>query len=419
MAKIQYVDPHIIDLKGVRRLKRVSFADRKFNESWFQKLLFETPDLLPTMDIEPAFSPCYAVARELPTKAGSIDLLFISPLGYLTIVETKLIRNPEARREVVTQILDYAKELSQWKYEDLIRAVLDSQTPASKEVSDPLFEIVKGHFKEQFEEEDLNKVRFIKSVEQCLNHGRFLLLIIGDKIREDVEWLVKYLQDNSHLQFTMGLVEIALFKADENADYPILVIPRIVARTKEIVRAIVRIEVDEKIQKLRIAATSGSDDETTPSLEAFWDAIREKLDAASLKDLRNLFKKLEEMGVHADPIESGVALRFPDPGGSDIEFRLFRVTKEGKVRVGFVNLKKQLERAGYDEGIAVKYFEKIAQWVGGHIYYPKKGSGPVASEHMFPIDEISKKHFDEYMELVKNILNDIRTEADKRQFVYE
>ncbi|MBM4323859.1 MAG: hypothetical protein FJ115_09900 [Deltaproteobacteria bacterium] len=204
MRKTQHVDPHIVDSGIVRSLKRISFTDREYNESWFQKLLFDNPSLLPTIDIEPAFSPCYSVARELPTNAGSIDLLFVSPLGYLIIAETKLIRNPEARREVVAQTLDYVKELSRWKYDDLIGAIRKSNISPLDKPLDPLFEIAKA----KVEEEDLDPIQFQKSVSQCLRHGRFLLLIIGDKIREDVEELVKYLQDFAHFQFTMGLIEI-------------------------------------------------------------------------------------------------------------------------------------------------------------------------------------------------------------------
>jgi hypothetical protein len=37
--------------------------------------------------------------------------------------EAKLWRNPEARRQVVGQVLDYAKELARWSYEELQGAV--------------------------------------------------------------------------------------------------------------------------------------------------------------------------------------------------------------------------------------------------------------------------------------------------------
>jgi hypothetical protein len=37
----------------------------------------------------------------------------------LVLGEAKLIRNPQSRREVVAQALDYARALTGWTYEDL------------------------------------------------------------------------------------------------------------------------------------------------------------------------------------------------------------------------------------------------------------------------------------------------------------
>lgn len=47
----------------------------------------------------------------------------VTPSGLPVLVECKLWRNPEARREVVSQILDYAKELSRWSSSDVQREV--------------------------------------------------------------------------------------------------------------------------------------------------------------------------------------------------------------------------------------------------------------------------------------------------------
>ena len=58
---------------------------------------------------------------DLNTPVGLLDILMVTPNGKLVIIETKLWRNPEARRKVIAQILDYAKELSRWNYEDLQR----------------------------------------------------------------------------------------------------------------------------------------------------------------------------------------------------------------------------------------------------------------------------------------------------------
>ena len=56
-------------------------------------------------------------------RLGFLDVLLISEHGRLVVVECKLWRNPQARREVVGQILDYARELARYGYEDLQRIV--------------------------------------------------------------------------------------------------------------------------------------------------------------------------------------------------------------------------------------------------------------------------------------------------------
>lgn len=86
-------------------LNRIEFTDRQVAEAFLQEALSKNPGLLPVDEIDPAFSPVASLGREI---AGT-DNLFISPLGRLTLVETKLWRNPESGREVVGQLLDYAR----------------------------------------------------------------------------------------------------------------------------------------------------------------------------------------------------------------------------------------------------------------------------------------------------------------------
>src|SRR6187402_2103650 len=89
------------------------------SEAWLRDTLHANPDILPVSDIDPAFTPLCPLCTELSTNAGPIDNVFINATGRLTLVECKLWRNPESRRKVVAQILDYAKELSRWSYSDL------------------------------------------------------------------------------------------------------------------------------------------------------------------------------------------------------------------------------------------------------------------------------------------------------------
>ena len=96
-----YGKPAIVNREGKTtiNIERVPLNKRSIDEYWLQELIRKQPDLLPVEDIEPVFAPLIPIGREVSTNAGSIDNLFISPDGYLTIVETKLggIRKQDGR----------------------------------------------------------------------------------------------------------------------------------------------------------------------------------------------------------------------------------------------------------------------------------------------------------------------------------
>ena len=81
-------------------------------EEDLQALVHAHPRLLPIAEIDPIFVGPVPVCRELTTPAGDIDNLMVTPSGLPVLVECKPWRNAEARREVVGQMLEYAKELA-------------------------------------------------------------------------------------------------------------------------------------------------------------------------------------------------------------------------------------------------------------------------------------------------------------------
>jgi hypothetical protein len=93
------------------------------NEAWLRDTLLEHPEILPVRDVDPSFGPLIPLCKELRTEAGPLDIAYINKFGQLTFVECKLWRNPEARRKVVAQILDYVRAISRWSYADLQRQV--------------------------------------------------------------------------------------------------------------------------------------------------------------------------------------------------------------------------------------------------------------------------------------------------------
>ena len=119
MKKSAHGKPIIIVGDETNLLEKVS----PFSEKQIQDLVFENPLCLPISDIDESYNPVLPVCKELRTGAGDIDILMVTPNGDLLIVETKLWKNPGSRREVVGQVLDYAKELSMWSYSDLEREI--------------------------------------------------------------------------------------------------------------------------------------------------------------------------------------------------------------------------------------------------------------------------------------------------------
>lgn len=240
MPERQFSTPMVIENGEAFSLERLPFGERTYDEAWLRDLLWDHPALLPVGEIEPVFGELQPVAWELQTASGLIDLLFVNADGMMTVVETKLWRNPEARRKVVAQIIDYAKDLATWSYSEFLAAV---KTATGSTDADPIVAAVC---------EEGDETAFIDRVSRNLRLGRFLLLIVGDGIREGVEDISNYLQQTPNLGFTLGLVELALFRKGFGTEAAVFVQPRILARTVELERAVVTLKVPIKPEDIEI-----------------------------------------------------------------------------------------------------------------------------------------------------------------------
>ena len=211
-------------------LKRVPLdvgtAQGSVSEEDLQKLLFRFPEVLPIAAIDGSYAGAVPICQELRTPAGFVDALYVNPLGRITLTEFKLWRNPHARREVIGQILDYAKDLASWSYEDLQRQV----SIALNTNGNVLFDLVGQHTP------GLDEAEFVDNVTRHLRRGEFLLLIVGDGIQEGVANIVDFVQRHSGLHFNLALVEAALYR--DAADH-LIVQPRVLARTEIVQRFVV------------------------------------------------------------------------------------------------------------------------------------------------------------------------------------
>ena len=240
-------------------------ADGGIDEATLQRLLFDHPECLPIAAIDSAYGDPVPVCRELSVPAGSADALYVNAQSRLTLCEFKLWRNPKARREVIGQILDYAKDLASWGYEDLQRQV---SLALGREGSNILYELVSKR------DPDVVEAEFVDNVTRHLRRGEFLLLIVGDGIRERAEKIVDFVQSHSGLRFNLALVEAALYR--DGVDR-LLVQPRVLARTEIVQRFVVegRASVESAAGEGDGLSTTGDSDgdDWGRQTRTFWRAV--------------------------------------------------------------------------------------------------------------------------------------------------
>jgi hypothetical protein len=89
------------------------------NEDHLQRILLESPFLIPTQDLGGGQEALHLVVREVGlVGSGKTDLVGLDVKGNITIIETKLIKSPEIKRTVIGQILEYAAFLCGKSYEE-------------------------------------------------------------------------------------------------------------------------------------------------------------------------------------------------------------------------------------------------------------------------------------------------------------
>ncbi len=392
--------PYFISETNSFQLERIPLNEKHFQENWLQKIIHKNPQILPIDDIESGFAPLISLGREISTSVGYIDNLYISPNGYLTIVETKLWRNPEAKREVVGQIIDYAKELTNWNFTKLNDGVKNSSQLYNNN-SKGIIELIKDF--ENIEEHEEYKI--IDNIERNLKRGRFLLLIVGDGIRESVEEMVDFLSNTPQIQFTLGLVELQFYK-NPNVEGELIAIPNLITRTREITRAIVKIEnsttgnvtietdfIEEKVKPITARTTITEDD--------FFEQLQQNTDYESAEFAKHILATVKEKGYFVEWRQGAFVAKILDPNGSGSKITLFVTDRKGLFYL--MQSGDQLKRLGMSNEISLVYAKNTSELVKGLFPHPNH---PDCWNKYATIKEI-KPVFAEFMNEVDNYVENI------------
>ncbi len=173
------------------------------NEDELERLLAETPTLLA---LDPQDPPLVAV-RQVPAAGGAVDLVALSRDGSISVVECKLRRNPEIRRQVVGQLLAYASWFWQMPVDDFLGALrsgigLDGDPVDAIEARLP-------------EDEELDRDALRARLAANLQTGRFTLVLAVDDITDELRRIVRYLDAKTSGDVKFVAVEFSYVRASD------------------------------------------------------------------------------------------------------------------------------------------------------------------------------------------------------------
>ncbi len=402
----RWARPLYVDAEGRKHVPvRVQLGNPPFSEGELQALLAEYPELLPVEQFDPAFDPPICLGREIPTGSGPVDLLCVSPDGYITLVETKLWKNPQARREVIGQIIDYTKQMAQWTYGDLEDHLRRAHRAADSS-SRSLYEFVA-----EKADEPPDEAEFVDAVSRCLRYGRFLLLVVGDGIHESVEDMAAYLQETPHLHFTLGLVEIACYGVGDGEPSPLMLVPHIVAKTAEITRAIVRVEATPELaEKLGISVSIPRPDPDGKrqrlSREEYYERLAE---SSGRKEADALRQFIDDLVKQHDLLSEALTtkrmrLKFEVPGSDANPKALLDFKSSGEVYAS-PRLRRYLARHGCSPELSKWFYARLGD-VNEGLAREERSDGALTPPQHTAIAEIVAR-FDKLREVIGEFLQQV------------
>lgn len=240
-----------------------------YDERWLQELLFAHPELIPLDRIDPGAGDVVPLCRELTlAREGGVvylDLLCVTRSGRLMLIECKLWRNPQARREVVAQILEYAALLRGWSYGDLTARLKQQRGWRG---ANPIYEQARQIWPE------LDEGAFVDAVSRSLDAADFHLVIAGDGIRSDVQALASHVNASGAGTSRLALVEIQVWRS---GDGDTIVVPNVPLKT-EVIEQRVIVAADGqhlKVKEVHVDSPAGVRDRSdTADADAIVDPDR-------------------------------------------------------------------------------------------------------------------------------------------------
>lgn len=414
MSERHSVPALVVPKVSIQPLKRLPRGHEQFDENFLQELLASHPELLPIDAIREDAGPLVFVGREVPVASGSIDNLYLSAAGYPVVVETKLWRNPQARREVLAQLLEYIKDLRS-KDASWFEAQWRSARAAVAGAESSLWQQLIDRSGEDLEEGEL-----FDRINRALGRGDIIGMVVGDGIETRLQSLVDDLcRDTPHLRYALTLVELACYEHTVIGTGGLLVVPRIVQNVEPVERAYIRIEVASQLEsQLVIRPVVESESVERPGSRV---TLTEGDLLASVEQSAGQHCRDQMQAFYGDLVKSfelepefkaaAVMLKVPDTVEGRPGVSVLAMEREGRV-YNPKFLSGQLARWGVDRGDAKKVAADYWQTLHGiDARFDPAGIEHKASSRFIPFMDLVAK-LPEIKEAVGKVVATIRQKAE-------
>jgi predicted RecB family endonuclease len=315
------------------------------DEAHLQDMIYKNPKIIPFEDINPeSENRKLILIKELGLPGyGSIDVVVVDNSGDIYLIETKLATNPDIRRKVVGQILEYAAYLWERDFEWLDNEI-------KKKLGNSLTELFQ-------DAKDWVKEDFIEAVTNNLQEGLFKLVIVVDRVTDELRRITKFAMKRG---VAIHPVELRYFKDKGGTEVIVPKVFNVLSVTK--VTPPARRIWDEK---------------------SFFEDARNKVDERTLSTLHKMYAFSKDLGE----IKWGHGAKHGTFGvnitSRDKQIPLFCMFSSGKRN--WFNFKKQVE-LGVNKTLIMEYIRHLKS-----LEFPK-------------LDE--NKHWNRYPEFDISILND-------------
>lgn len=167
-------------------------------EDALQTLIERQPNIINGRQLEPGDDdpPRFVLLRrEMAVGDWSLDDLLVDQKGVLTLVEAKLLQNPDSRRAVIGQIMEYAANAERsWGNGRIRQLATEYWRKAGKDVED----VLRAAFGDDVE-------GLWSEIETNLKRGKIRLIIAADELRPEVRRIIEFLNQQLKTVQVFGL----------------------------------------------------------------------------------------------------------------------------------------------------------------------------------------------------------------------